>query len=208
MSKASLSHRSSRRAILDRIRSRSLPDVELPTVERERLVQYPDLAGQFTTLAESIGATVTPIDRLEQVAEHLCAVESFSQAKQIASLVPEAVESTMDVRQVDDPHALADLDWVVARGGFGVAENGAIWVDGATLPHRTMLFIPQHLALVICREEIVPHMHAAYASIGELEKGFGVFVAGPSKTADIEQSLVLGAHGCRTLTIFLLAKSG
>lgn len=190
---------------MDRIRSRSLPDVELPTVDHERLVRYPDLAAQFTTLAESIGATVQSIDRIEQVADHLRTLESFAEASQVASLVPEAVESTVDVRQFADPHALAGLDWVIGRGAFGVAENGAIWVEGTTLPHRVMLFIPQHLALIIRREQIVPHMHAAYQSIGELGKRFGVFVAGPSKTADIEQSLVLGAHGCRTLSIFLLA---
>lgn len=207
MSRADLSRRSSRRAIIDRIRSRSLPEVELPSIDPQRLVQYPDLAAQFTTLAESIGATVTPIDRVERVAEHLHTIESFAQAKQIASVIPEAVKSTVDAQQVDDPHALADIDWVIARGALGVAENGAIWVDGATLPHRTMLFIPQHLALVIDRDEIVPHMHAAYERIGALKKGFGVFVAGPSKTADIEQSLVLGAHGCRTLTIFLLSSA-
>ena len=34
--------------------------------------------------------------------------------------------------------------------------------------------------------------------------GFATFIAGPSKTADIEQSLVLGAHGPRSLTVFLL----
>lgn len=193
--------------MMDRLRSRSLPEVELPTVDSERLVRYPDEVAQFTTLAESIGATVTTIDRLEQIAEHLRSFPSFSEAKQIASLVPEAVESTVDLAKIDDPHALADLDWVIARGAFGVAENGAVWVDGATLPHRAMLFIPQYLALVIPEDRIVPHMHAAYQSIGSLEKKFGVFVAGPSKTADIEQSLVLGAHGCRTLNVFLLTNN-
>ncbi len=84
-----------------------------------------------------------------------------------------------------------------------VAENGAIWVDGSTLPHRVMLFIPQFLALVVSRSQIVHHMHQAYARIGHPKPGFGVFVSGPSKTADIEQNLVIGAHGCRTLQVFL-----
>lgn len=51
-------------------------------------------------------------------------------------------------------------------------------------------------------------MHAAYDRIAALEAaaayGFSTFIAGPSKTADIEQSLVLGAHGPISLTVFLL----
>ena len=83
-----------------------------------------------------------------------------------------------------------------------MSEKGAIWVAGETLPHRELLFIPQYLAIVICRSEIVHQMHEAYAKIGQPKPWFGVCFSGPSKTADIEQSLVLGAHGCRTLQVF------
>ena len=47
-------------------------------------------------------------------------------------------------------------------------------------------------------------MHHAYDRIAQAEYPFGLFLAGPSKTADIEQSLVLGAHGSRSMTVFLL----
>jgi len=47
-------------------------------------------------------------------------------------------------------------------------------------------------------------MHHAYDRIGDADYGFGLFLAGPSKTADIEQSLVLGAHGSRSMTVFLV----
>ena len=86
-----------------------------------------------------------------------------------------------------------------------MAENGAIWIDGNTLPHRVMLFIPQYLAIVVSRSQIVHHMHQAYARVGKPPHTFGIFVSGPSKTADIEQSLVLGAHGCRALQVFMTA---
>ena len=130
-------------------------------------------------------------------------IPEFADASRIASVVPEVAAGNIDASTIDDPHALASLDWVIARGEFIVAENGAIWVDGASLPHRVMLFIPQYLAIVVSRSQVVHHMHQAYERIGHPRAGFGVFVSGPSKTADIEQSLVLGAHGCRTLQVIL-----
>jgi len=196
--------RFARRAVLDRLRSRSLAAVAAPEIDRQRLVDYDDLAAQFTTIAEAIGATVVPLKRSDDVADELRKNPSFAAARRIASGEPRAVAGNVDLEQFDDPHALATLYWVVARGAFGVAENGAIWVEGASLPHRAMLFIPQHLALIVERAAIVPHLTAAYDRIGAWEETFGVLVAGPSKTADIEQSLVLGAHGCRTLTILLI----
>ena len=47
-------------------------------------------------------------------------------------------------------------------------------------------------------------MHQAYDSIDVAKEGFGAFIAGPSKTADIEQSLVIGAHGARSATIYVI----
>ena len=69
---------------------------------------------------------------------------------------------------------------------------------------RVSPFIPQYLAIIVNKKDIVPFMQQAYERIGDLDYGFGTFIAGPSKTADIEQSLVLGAHGARGLTVFLM----
>jgi L-lactate dehydrogenase complex protein LldG len=47
-------------------------------------------------------------------------------------------------------------------------------------------------------------MHQAYDALTFGRAEFGTFIAGPSKTADIEQSLVIGAHGPRSLTVFCI----
>ncbi len=89
-------------------------------------------------------------------------------------------------------------------GAFGVAENGAIWVTSAGVRHRAIYIIVQHLVLVIPASEIVDTMHDAYARIDPAKTDWGAFISGPSKTADIEQSLVVGAHGPRSLDVICL----
>ena len=71
--------------------------------------------------------------------------------------------------------------------------------------HNAIFFIAQHLALVISASNIVHNMHEAYERLSFDSPGFGAFISGPSKTADIEQSLVVGAHGPRSLTVFVTA---
>jgi L-lactate dehydrogenase complex protein LldG len=104
----------------------------------------------------------------------------------------------------DNPHELADLEVAVIQGQFGVAENGAIWLTDADLGLRALPFITEHLVIVLSEDSLVSNMHEAYKRIGEQHSGFGLFIAGPSKTADIEQSLVIGAHGARSLRVVLV----
>jgi len=99
--------------------------------------------------------------------------------------------------------ALNGVECVAFAGRFGVAENGAVWLEDSDLPHRILPFITQRLALMLDDSQIVPTMHEAYDRISLGATGYGVFISGPSKTADIEQSLVYGAHGAVSLTVIL-----
>ncbi|MFK8112064.1 MAG: lactate utilization protein C [Rubripirellula sp.] len=192
-----------RQGILDRLRTKKVSAPELPEFDSSQMTCFDDPIAKFIEMLEFVGGQAHFVNQPAEIAETLAKIPAFAEATRIASLVPEAVKGNVDTELVDDPHGLASLDWVIAKGEFLVAENGAIWVNGETLPHRVMLFIPQYLALVVSRSQVVHHLHQAYEKIGN-PTGFGVFVSGPSKTADIEQSLVLGAHGCRTLQVFLL----
>ena len=87
---------------------------------------------------------------------------------------------------------------------LGVAENGAVWLAESQLVHRAAPFLTQHLAILLDRGQIVWNMHQAYTRLQVDAEAFGVFIAGPSKTADIEQALVIGAHGPRSLTVMLV----
>jgi L-lactate dehydrogenase complex protein LldG len=115
----------------------------------------------------------------------------------LSPLLPGSRESPLE------PHAFHDVDVVIVPAQFGVAENGAVWIDGGVAPIRSALFLAQHLVVLLPQGELVDNMHQAYERIGSAlrQNAFGCFMSGPSKTADIEQALVVGAHGPRSLTI-------
>ncbi len=123
--------------------------------------------------------------------------------QRIASAVP-GVPGNVALEALADPHELEGIGLAVIPGAFAVAENGAVWVPTAALKHRGVFVVAEHLALAVPASEIVNDMHEAYRRIAYPGAGFGVFIAGPSKTADIEQALVIGAHGARSCTVFLV----
>ena len=124
----------------------------------------------------------------------------FSKIISLSSYFPD--DATMGLPT--DAHELADLELAIVDGQFGVAENGAIWVDDFNLGLRALPFITEHLVIVLERNSLVETMHQGYNRIGDAQAGFGLFIAGPSKTADIEQSLVIGAHGAKSLRVVLV----
>jgi hypothetical protein len=89
---------------------------------------------------------------------------------------------------------------VVLPGRFAVAENGAVYVDADDLANRTDMVLADELALVVPTTAIVATMHEAVRLI-PAGSCCGWFLSGPSKTADIEQALVVGAQGAKTLLV-------
>ena len=164
-------------------------------------------ADPFAELARSMVAVGGAYVRVADIAAAHAAVAALPQAgsaKKIASLVPGVGQPTIDLTAIDDPHALADLDLAVLPGELAVAENAAVWVDGKSLPHRAVFVITDHLVLVVHARDVVSHMHQAYERLAGRSRGHGLFISGPSKTADIEQVLVVGAQGARTCALVIV----
>lgn len=188
----------SRNRILEAVRAAQ--PAPLPEADLSALCALP----RSTTPADFI-ATLDLIGALACLAPDLETVSaSLPTHVSTASTVP-GLSGTVDLAAIENPHDLRDLHTAILPGRFGVCENGAIWLDEAALgPHRVLPFIAQHLVLVLPVHELVATMHDAYSRLGVLSSGFGLFIAGPSKTADIEQCLIIGAHGARSCTVWLL----
>lgn len=164
--------------------------------------QEEDLAAQFSRTLKAIGGQVYDLQALSEIFPWV--IEHLDRDQRVISMIPELSEIAEGVNPQADPHSLEDIGLAIVQGQFGVAENGAIWVTEENMGVRVLPFICQHLALIINKKDIVGTLHTAYARINHADYGFGTFIAGPSKTADIEQSLVLGAHGPISLSVFIL----
>ncbi|HEV7332247.1 MAG TPA: LUD domain-containing protein [Flavisolibacter sp.] len=194
---------SSRDKIVAEIRKNAPETAPLPEIIST--CRYADPVEQFITVLQSIGGTIHRVER-EEEARLFLADQAFAD-RIVVNNVPALGDVTINAYVDANPAAIERVHTVILRGRVGVAENAAVWVPESAMANRLLPFLCQHLVLVLSEKEMVDTLHEAYAAIGAGEEGYGVFIAGPSKTADIEQSLVLGAHGPLSLQV-LLVKEG
>jgi len=192
---------SAREKILNAIAMNQPEWVELPLIDVASTIHYDDSFTQFKTVLESIGGKVELISDLTVLKDQLT----------VDRITGDFVVNTIPaLGEVDEKAAflpafeLEKVEKAYVKGTLGVAENGAVWIYESQMLNRLIPFICQHLILVIEKKDIVDNLHLAYRKIDVSKEGFGAFIAGPSKTADIEQSLVIGAHGARSATIYVI----
>jgi len=173
-----------------------LPDLDVISSEN------PNVLETYKTVLKNIGGEPVEVSGYHEILDFIR--NNYALDRRIITTIPELSEvASLDWKN-DDPHTLQNVELAIVKAHFGVAENSALWVTDDILGQRVAPFIAQYLAIIVKKSDILATMHQAYDKIGNLEYGFATFIAGPSKTADIEQSLVLGAHGARGLIVFLL----
>lgn len=182
----------SKEQILKSIRkSNVVVDIKLPNYSNFG-IRYEDPYEQFSTMLESVGGKALFIKK-EELDKTIS--ELYPNEKQIATNVDGFTLGNFIANDQEDAHDLKDIDLAVVKGEFAVAENGAVWMKNIENRHRSLYFIAQNIVIVVKKDAIVNNMHEAYEQISFDNSTYGAFVSGPSKTADIEQSLVIGAHG-------------
>jgi L-lactate dehydrogenase complex protein LldG len=175
--------------------------VPLPDIDGLRPVRYPDVRDRFMKSVVEVGGRCTLVEGALEAA--LMAIPEYASARRVVSLVPGVAKANVDLASVADPHDLHDVDFCVLPAALGVAENGACWIVDHGGANRAAAFLTQHLAVVVRSDALVHNLHEAYQRIAIPSPGFSMWLSGPSKTADIEQALVIGAHGARSCTVFV-----
>ena len=189
--------------ILKKYRANVREKFDMPDLSDIKAITYADPLVQFIKMTESVGGHVIEVKEGQDVNQLV--KDMYPDAKEIASNLPEITIATRNPDTVGRARDLNGTDVGIIRGQFGVAENACVWIP-QTMKEKAVCFISENLVILLPKSQIVNNMHEAYKRI-EFDKtydGYGVFISGPSKTADIAQVLVMGAQAARSATILLL----
>ncbi len=186
-------------SILSNLRQNVRETYDKPDLSFAKLT-YPDPIEAFIhTALTSAGANVVEMKEGDDINDLIR--QAYPKAKTIASNVP-GIKADKNPDTAKSPQDLDGTDVSVVEGTIGCAENACVWIP-QTMEQRAVCFICEYLVIIVDKKNIVNNMHEAYSRIEMPEKGFGAFISGPSKTADIEQSLVYGAQSFCGVTIIL-----
>lgn len=187
--------------ILSKYRKNVKQKFDMPRLDDIKGIKYPDTLKQFISMTETAGGKVRELKPNEDINEVIR--DLYPDAKEIASNLPEITIATRNPDTIGSPQALNGTDVGVVKGVFGVAENACVWIP-QTMVEKAVCFISENLVILLDKKEVVDNMHEAYKRISFNDYGYGSFISGPSKTADIAQVLVMGAQAARSATVILI----
>ena len=196
---------SSKEDILKKYKANIREQYDMPDLSDIKAITYPDPLLQFMNMTKSVGGNTIEVEQGRDI--NVLIRELYPDAKEIASNLPEITIATRNPDNVGRARDLNGTDVGIIRGKFGVAENACIWIP-QQMKEKAVCFISENLVILLPKSQIVNNMHEAYKRI-EFDKtydGYGTFISGPSKTADIAQVLVMGAQAARSVTVLLLSE--
>ena len=201
---------SSKEDILSKYRANVREKFDMPDLSDIAATTYPDPLLQFMNMVKSVGGNAIDVSKDTDINKLI--KELYPDAKEIASNLPDITIATRNPDEVGRARDLNGTDIGIVRGMFGVAENGCVWIP-QQMKEKAVCFISENLIILLDKTQIVNNMHEAYARLSKgegcganqfNEYGYGSFISGPSKTADIAQVLVMGAQAARSATVLLL----
>ena len=194
---------SNKEDILKKYRSNIHERFEMPDLSDITPITYKEPLSQFIEMSKNVGGNIIEVKENQDI--NALVKELYPDAKEIASNLSEITIATRNPDTIENAQALNGTDVGIIRGMFGVAENGCIWIP-QQMKEKAVCFISENIVILLRYSQIVNNMHEAYKQIAFDSKydGYGTFISGPSKTADIAQVLVMGAQAARSVTILLM----
>lgn len=185
----------------------TFPCPDLSKLEAEALT-FADPVAQFAESQKLSGGHCLILPEGKSLAQAVA--EAYPDVHRIANTLAQLDHAELlpgEVFNPDEVSAPAELngtDLAIIESQLGVAENACCWIE-QHVRHRAIYFIAEALVIVLRRQDIVSNMHEAYRRLPDSPSvPFACFISGPSKTADIEQALVFGAHGAKDVTVIII----
>jgi L-lactate dehydrogenase complex protein LldG len=164
-------------------------------------VRYDNPVAAFVEISRFVGGEAVELKDGEDLNALIRSL--YPDVGTIASNLSEITVANCNPDTADAPHNLNGVELAIVKGELGVAENGCVWIP-QNVRQKALYFISENLVILLDKNRIVNNMHEAYEYVAANDYGFGVFISGPSKTADIEQALVMGAHGAKAVSVILV----
>ena len=185
--------------ILSKIKDSRWQSFDMPSFDELTPVTYSDKVQKFMETLEAVGGHAVLSDEGDDIDALVHSI--YPEAVTVASHLS-YIHADLNPDEVAEASELNGTDLGVVEGVLAVAENGCVWVP-QTMKERAVLFISERLVIIVDRNDIVSSMHEAYSKIQMPDYGYGCFISGPSKTADIAQALVMGAQAARDVTVII-----
>ena len=185
--------------LLGKLRRNTMHQFDMPEASIDG-IKYENTIKQFIAMSHKVGSEVIEAKAGEDLNELIR--KAYPEAQVLASNV-KGIKVDLNPDMVSEAQDLNGTDVGIVEGDIAVAENGCVWVP-QTMKERVVCFVSENLVILVHRDKIVNNMHEAYRRIHMTEYGYGCFISGPSKTADIEQALVMGAQAAREVTVIIV----
>ena len=208
---------SARDQILSKIRA-SQSGVSSNVAESRAAIQLPrpefsdngeaSLADQFAARLGQVNGTCGRVRSLEEVPDQISDYLSSMGENLVVVLTPHEDIAGLDWHGFEFRTGIAKREdrISITRARAGIAETGTVVMESSAASPVTLNFLPEVNIVVLQESEILGSLESYWTSLVKVPRTVN-FITGPSKTADIEQTIVYGAHGPRKFHVVLVNQS-
>jgi len=171
-----------------------------------------DAIAHFIDKLRSVHARITRVAGIDEVADVVSAhLAEYDLGEALVAAPDPALEGIPWSNRLSvERRAAAGGDRLTVTSAYaGVAETGSLVLLSSAQSPTTLNFLPDDHVIVVRESQIVTHIEDVWARMRSDKRAMPRtvnFITGPSKTADVEQTIQEGAHGPRRLHVILVAE--